>query len=488
MNNFKIDTTGDNQQVCEKIKSFIDEESKKKDFKILISELASILEIPESVISLKVKRLFRSKYSYERGSFELKTSYYKIFSNYLTSIFLLIFNLLPKPKYKKNFFNLIIDDINEFDQAKRFYKIISKLDNSLMIIHPPLKGKNQIFSKISNKNLKKIKSNFFLKCKVKIKSNLDLIKLLTKFLILSFKKKIDFCYFLKYIIISFLKYSSIFQINKANYLIQDRFFATCSVKNYLFKKNGGKLSCCTQIHLVESTISLYSDFDIFFSYGNEQDSLKKFNKLGGRVIKSVPVGSHKMEYLWHDKNKIYTSKDIDILVIGINPISWFHISKDMQENLFKFLHWIKMISIKNPKYNIVYKHHPNFPKDTKLDKEENLILKDSSIKKIIKSPKIEVDTYDYMDRSKMILSYGSSMILEGISNKKDCFFVSPHNNTSIHFSELNYINKIIIKSYDDLEKKIKLILEDKKAIDLLNDDICLNSQKVSDKIIKFINS
>ena len=36
----------------------------------------------------------------------------------------------------------------------------------------------------------------------KIKSNLDLIKLLIKFLILSFKK-IDY-YFLKYIIISFL--------------------------------------------------------------------------------------------------------------------------------------------------------------------------------------------------------------------------------------------------------------------------------------------
>ena len=72
----------------------------KKDFKILISELA-ILEIPEKVISLKVK-ITRSKYSHER-KFELKTSYYKIFSNYLTSIFLLIFNLLPKPKYKKIF-------------------------------------------------------------------------------------------------------------------------------------------------------------------------------------------------------------------------------------------------------------------------------------------------------------------------------------------------------------------------------------------------
>ena len=37
---------------------------------------------------------------------------------------------------------------------QKILQIISKLDNSLMIIHPPLKGKNQIF-KISNKNLKK---------------------------------------------------------------------------------------------------------------------------------------------------------------------------------------------------------------------------------------------------------------------------------------------------------------------------------------------
>ena len=99
-----------------------------------------------------------------------------------------------------------------------------------------------------------------------------------------------------------------------------------------------------------------------------------------------------------------------------------------------------------------------------------------------------MDAYDFMERSKIILSYGSSMILEGISSKKNCFFVSPHNNGSIHFSNLNYINKIIIKNYEDLEKKLKLVLEDKKSIDLSNDEICLNSKNVSDKIVKFMNS
>lgn len=487
MNNFKIDRNSENQQVFEKIKFLIDQESNNRDFKKLIDDLSSSLDLPKDVVNLKVKRLFRSKYDYEKSCFKLKISYFKLFLNYCISILLLIINSIPKPKYKKIFLKLIIDDINELDQAKRFYKITSKLENSLMIIKYPLKGSSQIFHKINNKNLKKIRSNFFLKCKVELKSNFDLIKILSEFFILSLKKKIDFCYFLRHIIMPYLKYSSIFEIYKADYLIQDRFFATCSIKNYLFKKKGGKFSCCTQIHLAESTISLYSDIDILFTYGKEQDTMKKFNKLGGRVDKSVPVGSHKMEFLWHDKNKIYEKKDIDILIIGINPISWFHISKDMQENLYRFLNWIKMISIKNPKYNIIYKHHKNFPENSKEDRDENLILKGSSIKKIIRSSS-NMDAYDFMERSKIILSYGSSMILEGISSKKNCFFVSPHNNGSIHFSNLNYINKIIIKNYEDLEKKLKLVLEDKKSIDLSNDEICLNSKNVSDKIVKFMNS
>ncbi len=487
MDNFKIDTTIENQQVFDKIKFFIDQEINNKDFKKLINDLSSNLDLPKDVVSLKVKRLFRSKYNYKKGCFELNNSYLKLFLNYCISILLLIINFIPKPKYKNSFYNLIIDDINELDQAKRFYKITSKLDNSLMIVKPPLEGRSRIFHKINNKNLKKIKSNFFLMCKVDVKSNLNLFKILSEFFILSLRKKIDFCYFLRYTIISYLKYSSIFEIHKADYLIQDRFFSTCSIKNYLFKKKGGKFSCCTQIHLVESTLSLYSDIDIFLSYGKEQDSIKKFNKLGGRVSKSIPVGSHKMEYLWHDKNRTYKKKDIDILIIGINPISWFHISKDMQENLYKFLNWVKMISIKNPKYNIVYKHHKNFPENSKEDKDENLILKGSSIKKIIKSEP-NINAYDLMDRSKMILSYGSSMILEGASSKKNCFFVRPHNNNSIHFSDLDYVNKIIIGNYDDLEKKIKLILEEKKNFDISNDEICLNSQNVSDNILKFLNS
>ncbi len=488
MNNFKIDRAGESQQVCDNIKDFIEQTSKKEVFKGMVSQISSCLDIPESVITLKIKRLFRSKYDYKKGNFKIRNSYFEIILNYFISIILLIINVIPKPKQKNKSFDLIIDDINELEQASRFYKIVSKLNSSLMIIRPHLKGKKPIFKKINNKNLNKIKNNFFLKSKVNINSNFNVVKLLTKYLILSLKNKIDFSYFLRVIITSYLKYSSIFETNKAKYLIQDKFFETCSIKNYLFKKKGGRFSCCTQIHLVESTLGLFSDIDVFFSFGNETDSLNKFNKLGGRVAKSIPVGSHKMEHLWYNKNKDLKKKDIDILIIGINPISWFNISDDMRVNLLEFLKWIQKISIENPKYNIIYKHHPNFPENSILDDEENKILKNSYVKKIIKSSKIEIDTYDYMNRSKMILSYGSTMILEGTSEKKNCFFVSPHKNTSVHFTDLQYLNEIIIKNYDELKIKIQLILEDNKNVELPNDEICLNSQNVSDKIIKFLNT
>jgi len=497
LNNFQsdLDRVSESQKVCDNIKDFIEQALKKEEFKSMVSQISSCLDIPESVIKLKIKKLFNSKNDYKKGKFKIRSSYFGIISNYCISIILLIINVIPKPKQKNKSFDLIIDDINELEQASRFYKIVSKLNSSLMIVRPHLKvkGKKSIFKKIKNKNLNKIRNNFFLKSKVNISSNFNVVKLLNKYLILSLKNKIDFSFYLRVIITSYLRYSSIFETNKAKYLIQDRFFETCSIKNYLFKKKGGRFSCCTQIHLVESTLGLFSDIDVFFSFGKETDSLNKFNKLGGRVAKSIPVGSHKMEQLWHSKNKDLKKKeDIDILIIGINPTSnptsWFNITDEMRVNLLEFLKWIKKISIQNPKYNIIYKHHPNFPENSILDNEENEILKNSYVKKIIKSSNMEINTYDYMNRSKIILSYGSSMILEGISEKKNCFFVSPHKNTSVFFNDLQYLNKIIIKNYDDLKKKIKLVLEDNKNVELFNDEICLNSQNVSDKIVKFLNT
>ena len=78
MNNFQIDRNGESQQVCENIKDFIEQTSEKEDFKGMASQISSCLDIPENVIKLKIKRLFRSKYDYKKGNFNIRSSYLEI--------------------------------------------------------------------------------------------------------------------------------------------------------------------------------------------------------------------------------------------------------------------------------------------------------------------------------------------------------------------------------------------------------------------------
>ena len=57
-------------------------------------------------------------------------------------------------------------------------------------------------------------------------------------------------------------------------ILQDRFYINCSIKNFVFKKNSGKKTICCQYHIAESGICFYADFDILFSFGEEQNSIK----------------------------------------------------------------------------------------------------------------------------------------------------------------------------------------------------------------------
>ena len=99
-------------------------------------------------------------------------------------------------------------------------------------------------------------------------------------------------------------------------------------------------------------------------------------------------------------------------MIGLNPSSFYWVTNPSRENYYTYLKWMKNISIKNPKLNIIYKHHPNFHQYS--SEEEDEILKNSNIKKIISTNNINENSYDFLFNSKICLSYGSTMILEGI--------------------------------------------------------------------------
>ena len=98
-----------------------------------------------------------------------------------------------------------------------------------------------------------------------------------------------------------MKYDFIFKSLISKYYIQSKLYDTSILKNYLFKKNGGKITSCTQKNLLEVGLSSFIFTDIFFSIGKNTGYLLK--KLDGDCKKIFPVGSLFMEADWFKKKK-----------------------------------------------------------------------------------------------------------------------------------------------------------------------------------------
>ena len=46
--------------------------------------------------------------------------------------------------------------------------------------------------------------------------------------------------------------------------MEDRFYNTCPIRNFYFKKFGGILTTTPQKNILETCVSFYIDIDIFF--------------------------------------------------------------------------------------------------------------------------------------------------------------------------------------------------------------------------------
>ena len=179
--------------------------------------------------------------------------------------------------------------------------------------------------------------------------------------IFSLKEKQNF-FFYKKIFLSVLKNESIFNQYTSDNMIYDRFYKSCSIKNHIFKKNGGKSNFCAQYHLVEAGISLFNDIDIFLTFGEEKNSENKIRVFGGNVKKSIAVGSLSMESEFFSNKTKNELPEIDLLIIGINPSHWIKVSEQIAKDYYEYLRWIILFEKENPKLNIIYKHHSSLKK------------------------------------------------------------------------------------------------------------------------------
>ena len=500
INNFSLDqNTKNSLESLNKLKEFIEKLILTEEFKTLTLKLFEITNINKEKIEIKLKRLLLNQFIYEKNKFSNFNSIFTIIGEII--IFFVLFCktfFFKKIKNEKNS-EVILTNVDCIDEIEKFKKVLVQFNNSTIITKEKINfsevtrftqdkylRENLIIDytnnelKLSYKNKKEIyKFNTKVICEKDIILSKDTIKnrykLFTTGLQLflkSIEKKFNFLKFLNIILYSYFKNFSIFNEHKAKYLLQDRVYYTCPIKNYFFKKFGGKKTACVQSHLTEGTISMFNDIDDFYTFGNENNSISYLNFMGSRISHCEPVGSLRLESFLENNSKNYhLKKNIDVLIIGVNIFSWYYLNYSTRQNYYKSFEYFAELSKKYKNLNFFFKHHPN----NNIDKNELKIVKNSNIKYIDK----KINSYQLIKNAKLFFSFSSTLILETCGKYGNSFFVDPIGDNGVFFDKNPHLHKIRIVDFKNLENIIKELPNNKFNNNSKFSDACLESDNTS---------
>jgi len=460
------------------LKVFIDNISNDIVFNAINKEISNIFKISKDAIDFDTKKFLFLSFGLTKGKFSDKFRIIYIFKDLLNFLFFFIWTIIFSKKLKTiNDVKIIFDDIDIANHFKFFKKLSKYFDKSLFLTKKKISQEKQYsFKHICFYNSNLSKKNF-----IKI---LNLIFILT---IKSYENKINLFFLYKVLIFRIYKYDKIFSENKSEFLITNKFYSTSAIKNYIFKSKGGLLTSCTQKNILEFTISHFIITDILFSLGD--NTANYLQDMGCSIKYIVPVGSIVLENQYlsdYSKNKLSKIKNIDILHIGINYAHSYDRSffDDKHfKNYYRHIYWLKKISQIYPSLKIVIKHHDNYQGD----KIENNILKGTGIKIIVNSDNI-YGSYGYLDNAKLITSFGSTMILESLSLKKNALFIDPKLQNINFFQSMDNPTEIRVNSFLNFKRSVeKHIFSKNKSQEINHELYCNNSEHTSEKIFNSLN-
>jgi len=463
----------------EKLKNIIEYSIKNNRLNIeFINDLAAIVDLPKEIIQKKIKQLVSKDFDFKKFTFKsnnfLIKKFYSNFIFLLKFTFLLLLIKIFNFKNTKFYTSVLIENIESNQTLNIYKKMILKKREIFVLKKGFFLLKDEI---VSSKN------ELLIPFKADLYKNKKIYRLVFKYFLLSIKYKCNFLDLLFGVIYSYAKNQSKYSYIKSNYLLHNRIYLSCPIRNYLYKELGGKRTITIQSHIIENTISLFSDIDLLLSFGKSSETQRKLIKLGGKLNKVKPIGSLRMEYELGQKKKFKQINKIDILILGVNPTIWMDASENIKKNYYIFLDWMIKISKMYPNLNIVYKHHETFKGDSKEDK----MISKSNIKRIIFGKK-KLSSYHYLIRSSLSLSYCSTMVLEAQGINKYSFFVDPNNAGTTFFSNLPSLKKLRINKFGILVKYIDNFFYNKNFNFKMknNDLICLKNKRVTENILKIL--
>ena len=475
--NYRTNRSTDPKSTCYNLKNYIDNLAQDDNFKFITSNLGNIFDIPDQVIEFDLKKRLFFSFHFTKGQFSKRFELSYLIKDLINLITFCFWTLIFSKKLKiKNNVDIIFDDLDNFNHQNFFKKLSNKFDSFLFIIKKKTSKKNFLnFSRFSIYNSNIARKNF-----------ISLVSFICSLLIISFKNKINFLFLINALIFKIYKYDKIFSENKADFLFSNKFYTTSSIKNFIFKKKGGIISACTQKNILEFSISFYINVDILFSLGEKTTNFIK--ELGAEINDIVPVGCIVLENNYLDiyhKEKLSPLKKIDILNIGVNyshSYDRMFIDDKHFRNYYRHIYWLKKISNKYPFLNIIIKHHDNHQGD----KLENKILKNSNVKIIVKSDNL-YGSYGYLENSRLITSFASTMILETLSLKMNSIFLDPFKRNLSFFESLSPCDEIRVKSYSEFEGLVQKVVIEANDLSFIKGNLyCKNSSNTSKEIFDFL--
>jgi hypothetical protein len=487
LNGFSHDRSESFKQTGDKLFAFVENFANQDELSSFFDYFNDKYNLPIEVVQQKLKKSIADSYRYQEGSFKGNLKLVSIPKSILKYGSLLFSLLFTKKNQKIKKYELIIDDINSAHELERFEKLLKLFD-----------AKNVLcISKNLNLNEKFPEYNIINQQYIKNYDKSDVFKTLFQeffhgfWLIfkLSIITRVNLLDVSIEIIHDYLAYKSMFESNKAKYIIQERHYGTNAIKNYLFKSLGGKTTSCIQKNILQLDVMFfYADIDILFSLGNL--GTERFFEYGGRIDKVEPSGSLFMEFYWFSKkNKI--EKNYDIVALGINTSNAYSRLDSYEKftnDYLSFFHWLVRIKKENPNYKVALKHHASAGKLTtegSIDMLEDKILLNSGIE-IIDNKE---NSYKAAFSSRCTITYGSTMGYELNGHNLPSLFVDPNFRCSfLPDQDVDYLKNLRATTFSDFSKSIKEIMSNPMSSFFWKGnkvDLCLESSNVSDRIYHY---
>lgn len=463
---FNENTLEKNIKLSNSIVKFINEKKIQKQ----IEKISILLKFPDKELSsfLSKKIFFNINDKSTKLKFNLVNRF--IFYFLIHPLILIIFK---KKNYKKFSLKYIVDNIG------------SNLELSLYKNLEMQQGSAHIMYLSENKNLKNtnIIHYNFLNTNFKVSDLINYYKIFFYSLKLSFKTKINFIYLLLSFLKEFYFYKNIFYFYNSKYLLTHKHYDTSNIKNYFFKKNGGKIYATIQKNIsTTSSNSFFYNADYNFSF-SDMTGIPQ-NERFTDLKKNIPVGSFFMENLFLNKKNgkdslVNQIDEYDILYIAGNdlyPSSSYDTWNGHNQIYKEHLEWLKRASIEFPNIKFGFKHHPGNNNDY-----EEKVLQDSKVT-IVNS---KINSYELAINSKLVLSFASTMIIELLTLGVKSFYLNPDYKNQQFLHDMKDHKKISIENYLTLKEHISNL---DLNININKYDYCENSEKVTKKIISNLNN